>query len=99
MIESNPDLLDVECEPWPGGTLNQLSTVGIEVDKILDKVIARPATASEAEVLEVRPGAPLLGIRKVSVDIDGRVVEVTDMVWPGDRIELQYETQLTRWQR
>lgn len=97
LIESNPDLLDSEKEPWPGGTLHQLSTVNIEVDKIVDTVTARPPTLAEAEQLEVRPGQPLLCTRKVSYDSEGRVVEVAYTRTPGDRLELTYTTQLPRW--
>lgn len=97
MIESNPKLLDVNEEPWPGGTQHQLSTVGIEIDKIVDQLSARPATVFEAEMLDVKPGACLLALRKISIDTDERVVEIADIIWPGDRIEFHYSTQLARW--
>ncbi len=35
-VESNPALLDETNEPWPGGTMHQLSTVGIEIMRIVD---------------------------------------------------------------
>jgi GntR family transcriptional regulator len=98
LISANPDLLDAANEPWPGGTQHQLSTVGIEVDRIIDRVTARPATSAEAEALDTRPGSALLALRKTSIDTDDRVVEVADIIWPGDRIEMFYTTQLQRWQ-
>ncbi|MBA2714716.1 MAG: GntR family transcriptional regulator [Rubrobacteraceae bacterium] len=97
VIAVNPDLLDASNEPWPGGTLHQLWTVGIEVVRIVDTVTARPASAQEAELLDVRPGAPLLALRKLSIDTNARVVEVADIVWPGDRLEMTYTTELERW--
>lgn len=97
LIEGNSDLLDEAKEPWPGGTQHQLSTVGVEIDRIDDRVTARPATISEATALDVRPGEPILALRKTSIDTHGRVVEVADIVWPGDRIELHYPTRLARW--
>lgn len=97
MASENPDLLFAENEPWPGGTTHQLSTVGVEVDRIVDEVTARPPSPDEAERLEIPPGVALIAVRKISVDTTGRVVEVADIVWPGDRITLAYTTQLKRW--
>ncbi|GII20852.1 GntR family transcriptional regulator [Planosporangium mesophilum] len=98
MVSANPDLLFAENEPWPGGTMHQLSTVGIEIDHIVDEVTARPPTADEIDRLEIPPGVAVIALRKTSVDTTGRVVEVADIVWPGDRTTLVYTTQLKRWQ-
>jgi len=97
MISGNPDLLDVSQEPWPGGTQHQLFTVGIELDRIVDEVIARPPTPAESEALGLNAGISVLVLRKVSIDTKGRTVEVSDVIMPGDRTELVYTTQLTRW--
>ena len=97
MIEGNPDLLRVDKEPWPGGTQHQLSTVGIELDRITDEVTARPPSPDEAEALGIGPGVSLLIIRKTSYDLKDLVVEVADIVLPGDRTQLAYTTKLKRW--
>ncbi|MEV6464606.1 GntR family transcriptional regulator [Kitasatospora sp. NPDC051702] len=97
MIAGNPDLLDATKEPWPGGTQNQLHTVGIEVDRIAERVTARPPTAEEAEELELPPGTAVLVLRKTSFDVEGRVVDIADVTLPGDRTELTFTTQLERW--
>ena len=34
LASQNPELFDVEREPWPGGALHQLHTLGIEVDRV-----------------------------------------------------------------
>ena len=94
----NPLLLSADCEPWPGGTQSQLYTIGIEVDHIIDEVTARPPQPDEAEALGIGPGVSVLVLRKTSVDTDGRVVEVSDVVMPGDRTVMSYCTQLERWQ-
>jgi GntR family transcriptional regulator len=96
-IEANPDLLDVANEPWPGGTLHQLSTVGIEVDRIEEKVIARPPSADEADELGIDTGVAVLAVRKTSIATTGRVVEIADLLLPGDRTEMVYTIQLQRW--
>jgi GntR family transcriptional regulator len=97
LVEKNPMLLDAKNEPWPGGTHHQLSTVGIEIDRIIDRVGARPASASEADELGIRPGSPVLSIVKTSIDTGGRVVEVAEFIRPGDRVELSFSTTLRRW--
>ncbi|ROO52487.1 GntR family transcriptional regulator [Micromonospora sp. Llam0] len=97
LIAGNPDLLDAGNEPWPGGTQHQLYTVGIELDRIVDEIRARPPSPDEAELLDIDPGVSVLTVRKTSVDIGERVVEVADVVMPGDRTELVYSNTLTRW--
>ncbi|MFF1769126.1 GntR family transcriptional regulator [Streptomyces sp. NPDC058249] len=97
MVAENPDLLDETKEPWPGGSQNQLHTVGIEVDRIEERVTARPPTPEEAEELELPRGTSVLVLRKTSYDIRGRVVGLSDIVLPGDRTELLFTTPLERW--
>ncbi|MGH3997876.1 MAG: GntR family transcriptional regulator [Pseudonocardiaceae bacterium] len=84
-------------EPHPGGTIHQLRTVGVEVGEIIDTVTARPPTTAEADQLDVRPGQAMVHIRKVSLDTQGRVVEVTLIRAPADRLELTYTTPLPSW--
>ncbi|GGX10839.1 GntR family transcriptional regulator [Streptomyces noursei] len=97
MIAGNPDLLDASKEPWPGGSQSQLYSVGIELDRVEERVTARPPTPEEAAELEVPPGTSVLVLRKVSYDVLGRVVDVADLVLPGDRTELLFTTSLERW--
>jgi len=97
MIAGNPDLLDETKEPWPGGSQNQLYTVGIELDRIEERVTARPPTPEEADELELPRGTSVLVLRKTSYDINDRVVDVSDIVLPGDRTELLFTTPLERW--
>ncbi|MCB5910808.1 GntR family transcriptional regulator [Streptomyces pinistramenti] len=93
----NPDLLDETKEPWPGGTQNQLFTVGIELDRVVERVTARPPTSEEAEELGLRKGVSVMQLRKISIGTTGRTVEVADVVLPGDRAELVFTTPLDRW--
>ncbi|BBC34710.1 Transcriptional regulator [Streptomyces graminofaciens] len=96
-VMANPDLLDESSEPWPGGTQNQLHTVGIEVDRIEERLTARPPTPEEARELELPPGTSVILLRKISYDIDDRVVDVSDVTLAGDRAELVFSTHLERW--
>ncbi len=97
MIAANPDLLDETREPWPGGTQHQLRTVGIEVDRVEERVTARPPTPEEVRELGLPAGTPVMLLRKTSYDIDDRVVEVCEVTLPGDRTELRFTTRLERW--
>ncbi|MET8681151.1 GntR family transcriptional regulator [Streptomyces sp. NPDC004647] len=97
MVADNPDLLDDANEPWPGGTQNQLYTVGIEIGHIEERVTARPPTAEEAEELDLPPGTAVVVLRKTSYDINDRVVDISDITLPGDRTELLFTTPLERW--
>jgi GntR family transcriptional regulator len=96
-IAVNPDLLNADNEPWPGGTPHQLYTVGIEIDRIIDKISARPPSADEAEALGIAAGIALIVLRKTSIDTAGDVVEVADVLMAGDRTELIYTTNLERY--
>ncbi|MFD9000863.1 GntR family transcriptional regulator [Streptomyces sp. NPDC059582] len=97
LIAANPDLLDESKEPWPGGTQNQLHTVGIELDRVEERVTARPPTPEEAAELELPPGTSVIVLRKTSYDITDRVVDISDVTLPGDRTELVFTTLLERW--
>jgi len=97
VIAGNPELLDESREPWPGGTQNQLYTVGIELDRIVEHVTARPPTAEESEELDLPPGTAVLVLRKTSFATDGRAVEISDVILPGDRTEMLFTTPLERW--
>jgi GntR family transcriptional regulator len=97
MVAENPDLLDETKEPWPGGTQNQLLTLGIELDRIEERINARPPTPEEAEELELPPGTSVIVLRKISYDTHNRAVEISDVTLPGDRTEMLFTTHLERW--
>ncbi|GAA1402738.1 GntR family transcriptional regulator [Kitasatospora putterlickiae] len=97
MIARNPNLLRDDQEPWPGGTQNQLYTVGIELDRIVETFRARPPTPEEIEELGLPVGVAVIVLRKTCIDTTDRVVEVADVTLPGDRAEMVYTTQLSRW--
>lgn len=96
-VDANPELLDEANEPWPGGTQSQLHTVGIEVDRIVEQVTARPPTAEEAEALGLPAGAPVMVLHKVCIDTGDRPVEAAEVILPGDRTALEFTTPLVRW--
>ncbi|MEE2038341.1 GntR family transcriptional regulator [Nocardiopsis sp. CT-R113] len=97
LVESNPDLLDETREPWPGGTQSQLRTVGVEVDRVEERITARPPTPDEADGLGLGAGAAVMVLRKTSIDTRGRVVDWSEVILPGDRSEAVFTTRLERW--
>jgi GntR family transcriptional regulator len=97
LIESNPALLDENGEPWPGGHQHQLYTVGIEIDRFVRSVIAIEPSTGDRQRWGMDSGVPLLYVRSRSVDIDDRVVELSDAAYPADRTEITFVEQLRRW--
>jgi GntR family transcriptional regulator len=97
IVAVNPDLLDSGKEPWPGGTHHQLRTIGIEIDRVIDEITARPPQSDEADLLGIGQGVSVLSLRKTSYDTTGRIVEVSNVILPGDRTVMEYEVRLERW--
>jgi GntR family transcriptional regulator len=93
----NPELFDPDREPWPGGSLHQLYTLGIEVERIEDWVTAYMPSAEEMERQDIPLGVPVMHVRKVSYSTNGDAVEVTDIPFPADRTKLHYVTPLRPW--
>lgn len=93
----NPDLLDSSKEPWPGGTHHQLSTIGIEIDRIDDAIRTRVATQAEARKLGIPMNSAVFLLDKTSISTDGHVVEYSHVVLPGERTEFRYSVPLERW--
>ena len=93
-VEGTP-VADPKNEPWPGGNIGQLRTLGIEVDRRIPETVAtRMPTPEEARLLRIGPGVPVFAITRRMLS-GGRVVEVADpIVIPGDRAVLDYDIPL-----
>lgn len=97
LIKGNPDIIDKADQPWPGGTQHQLYTVGIEVMQIVDEVTCTMPTTVDQQLWDLEDGVPLLAVRRISIDDQDRVVEVSNAVFPGDRTKLIFTTPLKKW--
>jgi GntR family transcriptional regulator len=97
LAAGNPAISDPANAAWPGGTMHQLYTLGVEVDQVIDHVTAAMPTTVEAQAWSLPEGTPLIWVRRISVDTTDRVVEVTDAQYPADRTMLTFVTPLTRW--
>ncbi|KMS92653.1 GntR family transcriptional regulator [Prauserella rugosa] len=97
LISDNPELFDAGHEPWPGGTMHQLYTVGIEVAYIEDRVTAvMPSPETQTEQ-DIPPGVPVLQIEKISFTGDDVPVEVTYIPLSAENTTLIYRTDLPGW--
>ncbi|RJL22705.1 GntR family transcriptional regulator [Bailinhaonella thermotolerans] len=61
----------------------------LRLDYAIERTLARGATAEEASVLQVDPGAPVLNLLVSGIDPEGRPRQLVDAVLPGDRHELR----------
>jgi GntR family transcriptional regulator len=51
-----------------------------------DRWVVRPASAEESRLLELPTGAPLVHVIHTACDEDDAILEVSESVWPADRI-------------
>ncbi|MEU7485056.1 GntR family transcriptional regulator [Streptomyces sp. NPDC042319] len=84
-----------ERSPWGDVYEAWLTNAGIELDYVTERVGARPPTADEVGMLGLHPGVSVLAIQRTSVDTNGRIVEVADLLFSGDRIAAVYTTPAT----
>lgn len=88
-------LADPFNEPWPGGNIAQLATLGVVVDRVTEQTAARMPTMVERRTLRVPPGVPVFSILRV-MWAAGRPVEVASpIVIPADRAVLDNDIRLS----
>lgn len=88
LVDGTP-VADPTNEPWPGGNLAQLRSLGIEATEIREIVRARMPNADETATLGIPTGVPVVVIGRQTFAAE-RVVEVAEIVIPADRVELEY---------
>ena len=85
---------DPANEPWPGGTIAQLATLGITVERIEESVRARMPTPDERRRLRIGQGIPVLTVTRRMLAADRPVEAAADIVLPADRFVLDYAVDL-----
>jgi GntR family transcriptional regulator len=80
---------DPENEPWPGGMLAQLRSLGLDVREITEDVATRTPTPDELHELSLRPGIPVFEVTRTVHAVD-RPVATSRLVIAGDRYVLSY---------
>jgi GntR family transcriptional regulator len=89
MVDGTP-VADPEREPWPGGTIDQMASLGVTVTNVEETVTAREPTTHERTTLELGQGVPVLAIVR-RMFAGEKVVEVADeIVIPADQATLVY---------
>jgi GntR family transcriptional regulator len=85
---------DPKNEPWPGGNIAQLATLGKIVSRVEEGVTARMPLPDELETLRMPPGVPVLTVTRRML-VGPEVVEVArNIVIPADRTVLDYAVDL-----
>lgn len=74
-----------------GGVHSRLEEAGHRLEHFTETVGARMPTPTEASTLQLLPGTPVITVTRVAYDVDGRPVEMNDMVLAADRYELAYD--------
>jgi len=76
--------------PLSGGTRAHLEARRkLRFDHVTERVSARLPERGEAELLEVPDGVPVLSVLVVACDASGQALQVSDVLLPADRQELE----------
>ncbi|GAA2875960.1 GntR family transcriptional regulator [Streptomyces mexicanus] len=77
-------------EPLYGSTREHLEArKKVRFDHVTERVSARLPEAREAELLDLPDGVPVLSVLVVACDASGRALQVSDVLLPADRQELE----------
>jgi GntR family transcriptional regulator len=93
LVEGTP-VADPAREPWPGGTVAQLASLGCPVSRIEESVSARMPDESETRILRVAPGVPVFTILRRMISGDAVLEVCRHIVIPADRVVLDYGIDL-----
>lgn len=93
MVRDTP-VADPDREPWPGGNIAQLWTLGVIVTSIRERVRARMPLEEEIDTLRMPSGVPVVTITRQTYAGDRVVEAAVDIVIPADRVELDYRIDL-----
>ncbi|MEV6130713.1 GntR family transcriptional regulator [Streptomyces violaceusniger] len=80
-----------EAGPLAGrGVVARMAHIGLPVDRAVEAVVARTASAEEASLLEITTGSVVEALERTYYSGD-RAVETADIVVPAGRYQLVYE--------
>lgn len=74
----------------PGGIYARIEDTGHRLGEFVEEVSARMPSAEERRRLRLTEGTPVLTVRRVALDTEGRPVEVTDTVKASPSFVLEY---------
>jgi GntR family transcriptional regulator len=93
LVDGTP-VADPAREPWPGGTVAQLASLGYPVSRIEESVSARMPTESEAQTLRLARGVPVFSILRRMTAGDAVLEVCRQIVIPADRVVLEYSIDI-----
>lgn len=91
---------DPARQPWPGGTIAELYSVGLEVCRVVEEVQVRAPTPRERKALNLEASGPVMEIRRVFYVRSGDAgeqqapVECSIAVVEAASYRLSFETEL-----
>jgi GntR family transcriptional regulator len=87
-------LADPGQQPWPGGTMAELFSLGLEVTRVTHDVTTRPPKDEERKDLRMETPGSVWNIVRVFW-VGDRPVEASRVIAPGAAAVLHYEVELT----
>lgn len=94
-IAGGTPVADPSRQPWPGGTIAELYSLGLEVTRILEDIQSRPARDDERRRLRMQTPGPVQSVVRVFWAGD-RPVETSRVTVDAARYVFRFETDLTR---
>jgi DNA-binding GntR family transcriptional regulator len=92
LVASTP-VADPARQPWPGGTIAELYSVGLTVTRVLEEMQVRAPTATERQMLALETAGPVMEITRVFY-VKQRPVECSVAIVEAARYRLSFETTL-----
>jgi DNA-binding GntR family transcriptional regulator len=90
-LTSGTAIMFPEEGPHAGkGAVERMAVIGQRITHTEETVAARPALASEAGRLDMRPGGTVITIARI-YRTDERPVETADIVLPAERYAVAYD--------
>ncbi|GAB3210807.1 GntR family transcriptional regulator [Marinactinospora thermotolerans] len=77
------------------GVIDRLGAAGVPIDRVVEEVSVRPLRETEAGLLRLTPGLPVLVVERTHFS-GRRPVETSDLVATPDRCRLVYRLSLAR---
>ncbi|MCX4909003.1 GntR family transcriptional regulator [Streptomyces sp. NBC_00878] len=77
-----------------GGAVTLLAELGYVGVRVREDVVARMPSAEERDVLRTASDEPVLELTRLTLDRDGRPIQVDRMVMPAHRQQLRYEMRI-----
>lgn len=93
-IAGNTPVAEVGRQPWPGGTIAELYSLGLEATWVEEEVRTRAPRDEERRALRMENAAPVFDVVRVFL-VGDRPVEASRVIVPGPEYVLHYGVDLT----